>query len=84
MGGGGGLRDIFGSKILTKRDFLGSIAWKTQGFFGSHRTAIFLGIVQLLFINLNQHYCKHNLLSVWDFFGYAENVGIFWVDKILE
>ena len=47
----GGPKDFFGSEILTKRDFLGSM--KDVGIFlGREKTGIFLGIV--LFFSSNQ------------------------------
>ena len=53
--------DFFGSEILAKRDF-----------FGSMNDMIFLGIV--LFTSSNQQQCKHNLLLVWDYFSlHAKN-----------
>ena len=50
-GGGGGPKDFFGSDILAKRDFLGSM--KDAGIFWGreNNTGIFLGIV--FFISLN-------------------------------
>ena len=50
--GGGGPKDFFGSDILAKRDFLGSI--KDAGIFlgRENNTGIFLGIV--FFISSNQ------------------------------
>ena len=56
-----------------------------QGFYGSqkkHLSGICLGIV--LFISSNQQYHKCNLLLVWDFFGYAKNVGFFLDRHILK
>ena len=55
MGGGGGLggpKDFFGSDILAKRDFFGSM--KDAGIFlgRENNTGIFLGIV--FFISSNQ------------------------------
>ena len=51
-GVGGGPKDFFGSDILAKRDFFGSM--KDAGIFLGHEnnTGIFVGIV--LFINSNQ------------------------------
>ena len=50
--GGGGPKDFFGSDILAKRDFLGSM--KDAGIFlgRENNTGIFLGIV--FFISSNQ------------------------------
>ena len=51
-GGGGGPKDFFGSDILAKRDFFGSM--KDARIFGSreNNAGIFLGIV--FFISSNQ------------------------------
>ena len=46
-------------------------------------TGIFWGIV--LFSSSNQQWCtKCNLLLVWNFFGYAKDIGIFWSMQILK
>ena len=73
----GGPRDFLGLKFWSKGIFLSMIdaeffgvAKKTQGFFW----VLYFSSAQ---INNN----KHNLLLVWDFFGYANNVGIFLGDK---
>ena len=52
MTGGGGPKDFFGSDILAKRDFFGSM--KDAGIFLGHEnnTGIFLGIV--FFISSNK------------------------------
>ena len=51
-GGGGGPKDLFGSDILAKRDFFGSM--EDAGIFlgRENNTGIFLGIV--FFISSNQ------------------------------
>ena len=75
----GGSEGFFGSEILAKRDIFESmkdtgIFWvvkKTQGFFG-----------YCTFHQLKSRKC--NLLLVWDFLGYAKNVGIFLGRQILK
>ena len=58
----GGSEGFFGSDILAKRDFLGSM--KDAGIFlgRENNTGIFLGIV--FFISSNQQH-KRNLLLMW-------------------
>ena len=60
---GGGPKEFFGSDILAKRDFLGSM--KDAGIFWGreNNTGIILGIV--FFISSNQQSQKRNLLLVW-------------------
>ena len=80
MGGGGGsLRDFFGSEILAKRDFLGSIkdAWiflgckNKQEFFW----ALYLSSVQIN-NNISTIYCLCGI-----FLSLLEKQEYFWVDK---
>ena len=75
----GGSKGFFWSEILAKRDFFG--LWKTWGFFWvakKHRDVLGYCTFHQLKSTITYNYLKYSLLLVWDFLGYAKNVGIFW------
>ena len=62
-----GSEGIFGSEILAKRDFFGSVKDAGNFWVAKKSREIFWGFI--LFISSNQKYHKCNLLLVWDFLG---------------